>query len=84
MDQNLEEAKKLNQQSRQGGSSSIDTTSANSPSLKEARELNSKYSGSSSVSSGASSSSSTGSSDQSSLDETKKLNEQSKQNKGKQ
>jgi len=80
MDQNLEEAKKLNQQSRQGGSGSIDTTSANSESVKEARELNQKYPNSTSSSSSGSSSSSY----QDDLEEAKKLNAQSRQNKGQQ
>ncbi len=81
-DKNLEEAKQLNQKSRQGGTSSIDTTSANSASAQEARQLNSQYSSSTSTS-GSGSSSSSSSSDQNALEEAKKLNQQSRQSKGK-
>lgn len=74
---NLEEAKKLNQQSKQGAtmSSFSNTTDINSADTQEARELNAQSSG---LSSSLSSSISTSASD---LQEAKKLNEKSKQNK---
>lgn len=81
MKKGTEEAKKLNQQMKNGSASGfISSTDSNSPELQEARQLNSQSgSSASSFSSGISS----GSSFSSSLEETKKLNQQSRQNKGK-
>jgi hypothetical protein len=75
----LEEAKKLNQQSKQGNSASFtNTTGFDSQGTQEARQLNSQFSGGSS-----SFTSSVSGINNSDLEEAKKLNQQSRQNKGK-
>lgn len=81
-DKNLQETKKLNQQAKQGSFSNLQSsTDFNSPDTQEARELNSQYSKGSSSFSNVSSSSGFISSNNSVLEETKKLNRQSKQSK---
>lgn len=80
----LEEAKKLNQQSRQGNmTSSISTTDYNSAGAEEARQLNSQSKSGSAMSSAATNSANLTSSTSSNLQETKDLNAKSRQNKGK-
>lgn len=83
-DKSLEEAKKLNQKSRQGNmTSSISSTDYNSPSTQEARQLNSQAGSGSAMSSAATNSANLTSSTSSNLQETKDLNAKSRQNKGK-
>jgi|GEM_PF-4591180 len=83
-DKSLEETKKLNQQSRQGNmTSSTSSTDYNSPDTQEARQLNSQAKSGSTMSSAASNSANLTSSTSSNLQETKNLNEKSRQNKGK-
>lgn len=84
----LEEARKLNQDSRNGKTSGYtSTTDINSPDLQEARELNSQASRSNpSLNSNTNTSTSTTnnsiSTDPTKINEVKKQNEQSRQNKG--
>jgi hypothetical protein len=82
MKKGAQEAKQLNQRIKNGSMSSFtSSTEFNSPELQEARQLNSQAGG---VGSSLSSSVPTESSfSNNSLEETKKLNQQSKQNKSK-
>jgi len=81
-DKNLQETKKLNQQAKQGNFSNLQSnTDFNSPDTQEARELNSQYSNGSTSFSNISNPSRFTSSNNSVLEETKKLNQQSKQSK---
>ncbi|WP_406763637.1 hypothetical protein [Candidatus Clostridium radicumherbarum] len=83
-DKSLEEAKKLNQQSRQGSmTSSASSTDYNSPDTQEARQLNSQAGSGSTMASSTNNSANLTSSTSSSLQETKDLNAKSRQNKGK-
>lgn len=82
-DKSLEETKKLNQQSRQGNiTSSTSTTGYNSQGAEEARQLNSQAASGNNMASSMSSSANLTNST-SDLEETKKLNEESRRNKGK-
>ncbi|GEM_PF-1736943 len=81
-DKDLQDAKQANQKSKQGYSSSTSSagyTSTGSSSLQEARQLNAQSATSSTGSGSSSGSTSTTSGEE----EAKKLNEQSRQNKGK-
>lgn len=71
MDSNLQEAKKLNNQSAQGGQSNMGSNSG----AQEAKKLNAQSGGASFISGGTQSSSSN-------VQEAQKLNQQSEQNKG--
>jgi hypothetical protein len=80
-DKSLQEAKKLNEQSRQGTmTSSISTTDYNSQGAQEARELNSQASSGAMTSSSNSASFSNSSAND--LEEAKKANQKSRQSKG--
>lgn len=86
-DKGAQEAKQLNAQVKSGNTSSFtSTTDYNSPELQEARQLNSQAGTSSSSAAGstfANTAGMTSSSNNADLEEAKKLNQQSRQNKGK-
>lgn len=79
-DKDLQEARKLNQQSRSGSASGFtSSTDMNSPELQEARTLNSQSASSNSSLSSGTNASMTNMSSNSDIEEAKKLNQQSRQ-----
>lgn len=82
-DKSLEEAKKLNAQSKQGNmTSSTSTTDYNSQGAQEARQLNSQAASGTTTTSSTTNSASFSNSSANDLEEAKKANQKSRQSKG--